>query len=217
MHRSRQSQRRFRQHFDHCLGAGTCRRHRQNGCRRHAMKRFWYIALLSSLLGATPLPAADAFVYFGSHRAGPNIGFSLSHFNTDTGVLTKPEFLLEARAPAFFTLAPDGRHLYTCNSGDPGGVAAYTIDPHTGRLTFLNRVLAGGGDTSYLSLDRTARYALAANYQGGNIVVFALKPDGELGDWTAFVQHTGKSVNPVRQTQPKAHSIITDPSNRFAL
>ena len=181
------------------------------------MKRSVSIAVLALLLGPAALPAADTFVYFGSHRTGPNIGFSLSHFDTDTGVLSKPEFLLEARAPAFFTLAPDGRHLYTCNSGDPGGVAAYTIDPHTGRLTFLNRELAGGGDTSYLSLDRTARYALAANYQGGNIAVFALKPDGALGDWTAFAQHTGRSVDPQRQTHPYAHSIITDPTNRFAL
>lgn len=178
-------------------------------------------ALPRSLLLACVLTmsarAADTLVYFGSHRTGPNIGFSLAHFDTDTGVLTKPQFLLEARAPAFFTIAPDGQHLYTCNSGNPGGVAAYAIEPHTGALTFLNRELAGGGDTSYISLDRTARYALAANYEGGNVAVFALKPDGSLGDWTAFVQHTGHSVNPQRQTHAYAHSIVTSPDNRFAL
>jgi 6-phosphogluconolactonase len=38
-----------------------------------------------------------------------------------------------------------------------------------------------------------------------------------LGDWTAFVQRTGRSVDPVRQAHAFAHSIITDPSNRFAL
>jgi 6-phosphogluconolactonase len=58
---------------------------------------------------------------------------------------------------------------------------------------------------------------LAANYAGGNIAVFAIKPDGTLGDRTAFVQHTGSSVNPQRQTHAYAHSIIVDPSNRFAL
>jgi 6-phosphogluconolactonase len=161
--------------------------------------------------------AADTFVYFGSHRSGPGIGFSLAHFDTDTGVLTKPQFLLEAREPAYFIIHPDGRHLYTCNSGTPGGVSAYAIDPHTGALTLLNRELAGGGDTSYLSLDRTNRFALAANYDSGNIAAFALKPDGSLGDWTAFVQHTGKSVNPQRQTHAYAHSIVTDPTNRFVL
>lgn len=174
---------------------------------------FFFLALLSAL----PASATDLFVYFGSHRSGPGIGFSLAHFDTETGVLTKPEFLLEARQPAFFTIHPDGHHLYTCNSGSPGGISAYAIDPHSGALTLLNRELAGGGDTSYVSLDRTNRYALVANYDGGNIAAFALRPDGSVGDWTAFVQHTGKSVHPQRQTHAYAHSIVTDPSNRFAL
>ena len=166
---------------------------------------------------APALRAADPFVYFGSHSSRPGTGFSLAHFDPDTGVLTKPEFILEAKEPAYFIIHPDGRHLYTCNSGSPGGVSAYAIEPHTGRLTLLNRVLAGGGDTSYLSLDRTARYALAANYDGGNIAAFALRPDGTIGDWSAFVQHTGRSVHPQRQTHAYAHSIITDPANRFVL
>ncbi len=174
--------------------------------------------LAVSLLACVPaLRATDIFVYFGSHRAGPGIGFSLSHFDTDTGVLTPPRFLIESQAPAFFLIAPDGRHLYTCNSNSPGGLSAFGIEPRTGALTPINRVLAGGGDTSFISLDQTGRYALVANYQGGNIAVFALRPDGGIGDWTAFDQHTGRSVNPQRQTKPYAHSIVTSPDNRFAL
>lgn len=174
--------------------------------------------LAAGIIFALPsVRAADMFVYFGTHRAGTNIGFSLAHFDTDTGVLTKPQFLIESPAPAFFTIHSDGRHLYTCNSGSPGRVSAYEIEPHTGALKFLNRLPAGGPDTSYVSLDQTGHFLLAANYSGGNIAVFAIKPDGSLGERTAFVQHTGSSVNPVRQTHPYAHSIIVDPSNRFAL
>lgn len=175
------------------------------------------VCLLTLAASALTAAATDLFVYFGSHSNRPGAGFSLSHFDTDTGVLTKPQFLLEAKEPAYFVIHPDGRHLYTCNSGTPGGVSAYAIDPRTGALTLLNRELAGGGDTSYISLDNTNRFALAANYDGGNIAVFAVKPDGGLGDWTAFVQHTGKSVNPQRQTHAYAHSIVVDPTNRFAL
>ena len=175
------------------------------------------LAGLISFTAATDASAADMFVYFGSHRSGPNIGFSLAHFDTDTGALTKPEFLLEAPEPAYFVITPDGRHLYTCNSGNNATVSAYEIDPHTGHLTFLNRGATGGGDTSYVSLDQTGHYALAANYDGGSIAVFALKPDGGLGARTAFVQHTGSGINPQRQTHAYAHSIVTDPDNKFAL
>lgn len=157
------------------------------------------------------------FVYFGAHSSGPHIGFSLSHFDTETGVLTPPKFLLEAKEPAFFIIHPDGKHFYSCNSGIPGGVSAYEIDPHTGDLKYINRVLAGGGDTSFISLDQTGQYALVANYLGGSGAVFKLRPDGGIGDWTGFTQHTGSSVDPQRQTHPYAHAILTDPTNRFAV
>ena len=174
---------------------------------------------LTMLAAATvnPAQATDLLVYFGSHSSGPGIGFSLAHFDTETGALTKPEFLLEAKEPAFFVIHPDGRYLYTCNSGSPGGVAAYGIEPHTGRLTYLNHQLAGGGDPSYISLDQTAHHVFVANYDGGNIAAFKLKPDGSLGDWTAFRQHTGKSVHPQRQTHAYAHSIIPAPTNQHVL
>jgi 6-phosphogluconolactonase len=181
------------------------------------MKHALFLAAVLSVAAAAAAPAADMFVYYGSHSSGPRIGFSLGHFDTDTGALTKPEFLLEGTEPAYFVMDADGRHLYTCNSGRAATVSAYEIEPHTGHLTFLNRADTGGGDTSYISLDKTGRYALAANYDGGSIAVFALKPDGSLGARTAFVQHTGSGVNPQRQTHPYAHSIITDPDNKFVL
>ncbi len=174
------------------------------------------IALLA-FLPIRPANASDMFVYFGSHSFGPGIGFSLARFDTDTGALTKPAFLIEAREPAFFVLTPDGSRLYTCNSGTPGGLSAYAVEPHTGRLTLINRVLAGGGDTSFITLDRTGRYVLVANYDGGNVAVFALRPDGAIGDWTGFDQHTGRSVNPRRQAHAYAHAIVLDPTNRFVL
>jgi 6-phosphogluconolactonase len=173
-------------------------------------------ALLATL-AFHPLQAADTFVYFGSHSSAPGAGFSLAHFDTDTGVLTKPEFILEAKEPAFFVLSADGSHLYTCNSGTPGGLSSYAVEPHTGHLRLLNRVLAGGGDTSFISLDKAERHVLVANYDGGSVAVFALRPDGSIGDWTAFDQHRGRSVDPVRQTHPYAHAIVLDPTNQFAL
>ncbi len=182
------------------------------------MKTIPLLCLLSlATLLIRPARAAELFVYFGSHSAKPGAGFSLARFDSATGVLTRPEFLLGAKEPAFFVLSPDGTRLYTCNSGSPGGLSAYAVEPRTGRLTLLNRVLAGGGDTSFITLDHTGRFVLVANYNGGNIAAFALRPDGSIGDWTAFAQHTGQSVHPQRQTHAYAHAIVLDPTNRFAL
>jgi 6-phosphogluconolactonase len=178
-----------------------------------------YIFLFLLLALTTwPARAADMYVYFGTHRAGPGIGFSLAHFDTDTGALTKPEFIMAAVEPAFFVIHPDGKHLYACNSSRmTGSVSAYEIDPKTGRLTLLNQKSSAGADPSYITLDQTGRYALVANYQGGNVVALAINPDFTLGAKTGFDQHTGRSVNPERQSRPFAHSIIVSPDNRFAL
>ena len=162
------------------------------------MKRYRAVLSLAAaacVSGALmPAGAADLTVYFGTHTAGPGKGFSVSRFNTETGALSKPEFLLETPAPAYFVIAPGGRRLYACNS--TGFVSAYSIDAATARLSLLNQKPSGGGDPSYISLDTTGHYVFVANYDGGNIAAWALAPDGSLGERTAFVQHTGSGIKP---------------------
>ena len=157
----------------------------------------------------------DMTVLFGTHVSGPGKGFSASHFDAKTGVLSHPEFVTEAGGPAYFVLAAGQTRLYTCNSD--GFVSAYSVTSEGRSLTLLNKVPSEGGDPSYISLDKTGKFLFIANYQGGSIVAFALKPDGRIGDRTAFVQHLGSGDDPKRQTHAYAHSIIVDPTNRFVL
>jgi 6-phosphogluconolactonase len=180
-------------------------------------------AVLIVSLAALPAMAGDLVVLFGSQVPGPDKGFSIAHFDTETGALTRPELLLAAQSPVYFVIHPDGKHLYTCNSigktqDQPGGgVSAYSIDPKTAHLTFINQKNTGGIGPAYVSVDHTGRFCLIANYGAGSVSVFAIEPDGSLGARTAFDQHTGSSVNPDRQKAPHAHSIRLDLSNRFAL
>jgi 6-phosphogluconolactonase len=180
-------------------------------------------ALILILL-ASPVLAADYFVFFGTHNVGAGKGFSLSHFDSDTGVLTPPQFLQESPSPGYFVLSSDGKFLYTCNSTDPkfkdqggGGISAYTIDPKTAHLTLLNSKPSGGDDPSFISLDKANKHAFVANYQSGTISAWSINPDGSFGERTALIQHTGSSINPSRQKHPYAHSIRLDPSQKFCL
>jgi 6-phosphogluconolactonase len=175
----------------------------------------WVVACYALLGMFASAAAEDVTVLIGTHVSGPGKGFSVAHFDTATGLLTKPTLLTEASAPAYFIIAPDGRRLYTCNS--PGFVSAYAIENSAGKLRFLNQQPSGGGDPSYISMDKTSHYVFVANYQGGSIAAWALKPDGSLGERTAYIQQTGSSIDPQRQTHAYAHSIVIDPSNRFAL
>jgi 6-phosphogluconolactonase len=57
---------------------------------------------------------------------------------------------------------------------------------------------------------------LVSNYGGGSVAVLPIGSDGLLKPASAFIQHTGSSVNKERQSAPRAHSVNLDPGNRFA-
>jgi 6-phosphogluconolactonase len=96
-----------------------------------------------------------------------------------------------------------------------GGVSSFTIDSASGKLKLINQASSRGTGPCHLALDKTGRHLLVANYAGGSVAVLPVTADGRLGEATAFIQHTGKSVHPTRQTGPHAHCVTLDASNRF--
>lgn len=129
----------------------------------------------------------------------------------------------ETTNPSWMALHPNGRFLYAVNEvqnykgPNSGGVSAFSIDRATGKLTFLNEVASRGADPCYVTVDKTGKYVLVANYTGGSVAVFPISNDGKLGEATAFVQHTGHGPNPKRQEAAHAHSIDLSPDNRLAM
>jgi len=64
-------------------------------------------------------------------------------------------------------------------------------------------------------VDNAGKHAFAANYGGGSVAALPIKKDGSLSEASAFIQHSGSSVNPKRQAGPHAHAINLDAANRF--
>ncbi len=181
------------------------------------MLRVWVYLISLTLLLVSHMTKADSlFVYFGTQNAD-SMGIAVSRFDTATGSLSPPTPAIAARDPAFMVFDERGTHLYLCNTGTPGGLSAFAVERSSGALELLNQVDAVGRGPSHVSMDRTGRYVLNANYGGGYVEVHALENDGRLGKRTAFVQLTGSSVHPQRQTKAYAHWFGVDPSNRFAL
>jgi 6-phosphogluconolactonase len=111
--------------------------------------------------------------------------------------------------PSFLTNHPSARVLYAVNELENGAVSAFAIERSTGALTRLNQQPSEGGAPCYVSVDRSGRALLVANYTGGNVALLPIETSGALGHPTSVVRHTG--------TGPHAHCILPDPSNRFAL
>jgi len=111
--------------------------------------------------------------------------------------------------PSFLSIHPNGRVLYAVNELEKGALVAFAIESGTGALTRLNEQPSGGGAPCYVSVDRSGRALLVANYAGGNVALLPIEANGALAPATSVVQHTGKG--------PHAHCILPDPSNRFAI
>ena len=174
--------------------------------------------LAFALLLLSPMTHAQStLVYIGTQAAAPEMGIAAARFDSDTGALSEPKLIEQTADPAFMALHPSGSHLYVCNTGSPGGVSAFATDRSSGALKLLNHKTSEGRGPTHIGLDRTSRFVLDANYGGGYVEVFAREEDGRLGERTAFVRHSGRSVHPERQTKPYAHWFGVDPSNRFAL
>jgi 6-phosphogluconolactonase len=129
---------------------------------------------------------------------------SVYRVDTTTGALThladtacegEPGALIAnpARTSLFASLRPEGK------------IVAFRIT-RTGALEHVNTVEAGP-DPAHLSTDNEGRYLLAAYYVAGKVTVHAIEKDGSL------------RVRPVQSvpTAEKAHAIVLDPANRFAI
>jgi 6-phosphogluconolactonase len=150
-------------------------------------------------------------------------GIYAYRYDADKAEITALGLAAETTNPSFVALHPNGHFLYAVNEvgnykgPNSGGVSAFSIDHATGKLTFLNEVASRGADPCYITVDKTGKYVLVANYTGGSIAVFPVLGDGKLGEASAFVQHTGKGSDPKRQEGPHAHSIDLSSDNRLAM
>jgi 6-phosphogluconolactonase len=181
-------------------------------------------AMLVAAATAIGSAGPGTLVYFGTYTGdkSKSKGIYVSTLDLATGALSPPELAVETPSPSFLAVRPDGRFLYAANEvrtfqgKESGSVSAFAIDRATGKLRLLNQESSVGGGPAHLVVDRSGRNALVANYGGGSVAVLPIDGSGRLKPASAFVQHTGSSVNPRRQKEPHAHSINVDPANKFA-
>jgi 6-phosphogluconolactonase len=102
-------------------------------------------------------------------------------------------------------VSPDKHRLYAGLRNEPWSAVTFEIDAKTGKLK-----LVGSGpladSMAYLAIDRTGRFLLGASYGGNKVAVHAIGPDGVLA-----------AAQQVIATEPNAHSVIFDPTNRYVL
>jgi 6-phosphogluconolactonase len=155
-------------------------------------------------------------LYIGTYTEGTHSeGIYLVRMDRRSGELRRIG-AVKAANPSFLTIHPNGRVLYAVNELDKGAVSAFAIVKGIDGLTKLNEQPSEGAAPCYVSVDKSGRAALVANYMGGNVALLPIEANGALAP-AHVVQHTGKGPNAERQEAPHAHCILPDPSNRFVL
>jgi 6-phosphogluconolactonase len=102
-------------------------------------------------------------------------------------------------------VSPDKKRLLAGLRNEPYSVVTFAIDAKTGKLTVV-----GPGpladSMAYLATDRSGKYLFGASYGGNKVTVNPIGPDGVV-----------QPALQVMTTEPNAHCIIADPSNRYVL
>jgi 6-phosphogluconolactonase len=171
----------------------------------------------------------------GSHLkvyAGGDGNITWYAMNQDDGTLTKQGSLEYTLTAAWLTRSADSKFLYavlrTTNEAAAtmamqpleGYVQAYSIDQSTGDLKEIGKRWPSHGDRpTYMTIDRTGKWALVANnlghLVGKSLAVFPIKGDGSLGD---AVQTLNAGNDPANMNLPfvRSHTIRLDPTNKYA-
>ena len=150
-------------------------------------------------------------------------GIYLVRMDTRSGELRLVGSIDAGPNPSFLAVHPNGRFLYAVNEVDEykgkasGAVSTLSIASSSGALTKINEQPSEGAAPCYLSLDRSGAVVLVANYNGGSVALLPVEGDGSLAPATSVVKHTGSGPVTDRQSEPHAHCILTDPSNRYVL
>lgn len=162
--------------------------------------------------------ASSHLIYLGTYTRTTSKGIYAVRLDDETGALSAPELVAEATNPAWVTLSPDKKTLYTIH-GSKAQAIGFSVDAATGKLTPLP-LPAGAATTanppSHLAVDATSRVLLAANYADGFVAAIPIRADRTLGE-PNLVQHSGSGPNKERQDKPHVHSVTLSPDNRFVM
>lgn len=153
---------------------------------------------------------------------GMGMGIYVYKLDVTSGLMKQCGLAEGVPNPSYLAIDPSRRFLYAVNElrefedAPTGAVSAFSVEPGSGRLRFLNRKPSYGTDPCHLTVDKTGRYVLVANYTSGSVCVLPIREDGSLAEATDVIQHQGSSSDPVRQSGPHAHAVTLDDTGRYA-
>lgn len=124
--------------------------------------------------------------------------------DADSGKLELKTEVAVSGGPAPMTMNPDKRFLYVGRRGIQE-LTSYAVDQASGGITQIGTTPVDE-EPCFVSTDRKGKFTLTSYYEGARVAVHAIGSDGVAAGPAVQTVHTARG----------AHSIQTDPSNKFA-
>ncbi len=148
-------------------------------------------------------------------------GIFTADFDPASGIFTPPQMAVPLPGNDCMALTHDRKRLYsTCVLEGTANVVALAVgDGPEQPLREINRQSTTGNIPNFVSLDRTERVCMEANWGTGDITTYTIGKDGALSPMVEHISY-GDAVHGPDRMQPhsRCHSILQAPGEgRFVL
>ncbi|RYZ97851.1 MAG: lactonase family protein [Sphingobacteriaceae bacterium] len=149
---------------------------------------------------------------------GAGKGITVYRFYVETGKLVYLSQSDDIVNPSYMCVDKDSKFVYAVSEKSGGDeVSAFSFEPRSGQLTFVNKQSTKGTAACYVSVDEDKKNLFVANYWSGSLAVLPLAKDGAIQPVSQLIQEKGSSINKERQEGPHVHTAVLSPDEKYLL
>lgn len=160
-------------------------------------------------------------ILFGTNAGGTSQGIYIADWTSSTGEVGELTLAASIVSPTWLAkhAGPHGQFVFAVSeeTDKSGSVASFLLEDGARTLKRLSMQTADGAATTHLSVHPDGRSLYAANYSGGSVSSFHVRPDGSISPIVSHMQYHGSGPNKDRQEAPHAHSAQVSPDGRYLL
>lgn len=154
-------------------------------------------------------------MFVGSYAPADSEGIRVYAVDPDLGIARQLGAMRGIDNPSYLAVNADGSTIYSVGEGKSSTVNCISFCRETGEFYLNSSVPTAGGAPCYVAISPDSTHVVTANYNGGNISIFPLFPDGSLMGDVRVVNFTGQGPDSLRQTQPRPHCVTFTPDGRY--
>lgn len=182
------------------------------------MKKILSLLLLALFTMQSFAQKKDYNLIIGTYTSpGKSEGIYTYNFDINTAGYKLNGVAKDVTNPSYVAVSKNNKFLYAVAEGsDNSAVAAFGFDGLKSQLNFINKEVTGSPGPCFVLVDE--KHAFSANYGGGSISVFGIESTGALTPLKQLIQHTGKSIDPLkRQESAHAHQVQFTPDRKYVV